>query len=205
MPVDNDFIGLIDVITGVGHALGQGAIIRHNEKALRHEIQTAHWIDAFPFLIHQLGDRPAAPRVLHGGHDGRRFIEQEITVSFLAQGTPVNEDPIRRRDLCSKFYHGLAIHGDPSLQDDLFTLPAACNARGCHHFLQPFNLYFRHLFMPRLVQTGYSFLMYRFFISSYVRRLFPFKDPIQKFFRQFRQRREGFKAKGHKKLFCRAI
>ena len=41
-------------------------------------------------------------------------------MSFLAQGTPVNEDPIRRRDLCSKFYHGLAIHGDPSLQDDLF-------------------------------------------------------------------------------------
>lgn len=40
-------------------------------------------------------------------------------MSFLAQGTPVNEDPIRRRDLCSKFYHGLAIHGDPSLQDDL--------------------------------------------------------------------------------------
>ena len=96
-------------------------------------------------------------------------------------------------------------YGRRTLQDDLFTLPAACNTRGCHHFLQPFNLYFRHLFMPRLVQTGYSFLMYRFFISSYVRRLFPFKDPIQKFFRQFRQRREGFKAKGHKKLFCRAI
>ena len=60
-------VGLLDLVLGVHDVLRELAVVRHEDKTLGIVVETAHVEDALVLVAHDVAQRVAALRVVHGG------------------------------------------------------------------------------------------------------------------------------------------
>jgi len=126
--IDFDDVGFFDAEARVGEAVGEFAVVGHDERAAGFHIEPADGEDAFLEAGHEFADGFAVGGVIVGDEDAFGFIEEVVDFGLLAQaagfdGFFVDGDDIARGvDHDGHFGEDGAVHADAAAGDHGFTL-----------------------------------------------------------------------------------
>jgi mannose-6-phosphate isomerase-like protein (cupin superfamily) len=147
-PPSVDFLGLHhalelhDIRFGGGAArvqkrFGELPVIGGQENAARVEVESPDRIHPARHCGEQLADARATFRVLHGGDDTARLVQDHVNRRFANDARPVDFDPaVARIDLRSELRHDLSVHAHTTGGDEPFGRTAGRHARMSQYLLQ---------------------------------------------------------------------
>ena len=94
LPLDLDFIRLIDEAAGMHQNISQFAVIGHQQQALCILVQTADSIDTVFFLLEVVHDRRPSLVVTRCGNDALGLIKQVIMLGLHFKGLAVDGNAV---------------------------------------------------------------------------------------------------------------
>lgn len=128
--VEEDLIGSGHLVTGMGQAMHEFAVIRHQQKAFRAIIQASDRVEE-ELELPQCGkveDRVLAVFALAAGQTEIRLVQHPVDFGrlfILGDQTTVDGDLISLRiDLRPGFSDDLAVYPDPTLDQHLLRFPS---------------------------------------------------------------------------------
>ena len=134
-----DPVALLNPAAGMHQAVGQGAVIGHEQQPFRIEIQPPHGIDPLAAVRHQLGDILSSLLIGKRGHISAGLMEHEI-----ALGRRLGDGMAVQRNLIFFCVGGIAqvrrhaVDRHPSRGNHGFCLPAGGNPVAGEYFLNSF-------------------------------------------------------------------
>ena len=135
---DFDVIGFGDVRGGLGELLGEGAVVGHEEKALAGVIEAAYGIEALGLVAHELHDGGAAFGIADRGDIAFGLVQQEIDETLCRlERLAIDGDGVRAWiGFGAELGDDLAVDGDATREDELFSFAAGGEAGGGEEFLE---------------------------------------------------------------------
>ena len=104
----------VDLMTGVGQAVGQFPIVRQQEKSFRIQIQTAHRPNSDTAVGHQFGHRGPPPFIGKGRHITGRLVQHDISTPFLSvHRMSIHPDIVLLRICFLSHLGDPTVHGNP--------------------------------------------------------------------------------------------
>src|SRR5215467_7974532 len=132
-------VGLGHAVPGMRQPVREIAVVGEQHQAFGLIVQPAHVVQPFLPVAEEVADRPPAPVVRHRGEHPGGLVERQVhqvLAGWDAQAIHP-DDLVVRIDPGAVAADGLAVDLDPPFGDQLLAVPAAAQARGGHHLLQP--------------------------------------------------------------------
>jgi hypothetical protein len=149
-------IRLGHLVPGVRQAVGEVAVIGHEERAARINVKPPHREQPRPRVLEEI-DRPAAAGgVVIRAHHAHGLVEKPVFGVLQPQPLSVQSDVLRLGvGLDAQFGRQTAINRDAAGQDDRLACPPRAPARTRQQFLKSFGSHSRRLLRcPRNVSSA---------------------------------------------------
>ena len=129
------FVGLIHLVTGMGHGLGQFPVVSEKQQPFCIVIQPPYRVYTLGNILDKIRNGFAAFRVFHGSHHAPGLVKQQVRLAFPVHGMPVYRDERVGPNLGAQFFHYLAVHLYAPGRNIFFRFPAGSHAGRSQHFL----------------------------------------------------------------------
>jgi hypothetical protein len=141
-PGNLDEVSLLHACGGAGEAVGELAVVGHQQQAFAHVVEAADRVEALAHLVKELHDRGAAFRVLDGGDEALGLVQDEVAKALGAlQELAVDADVVAAGvSFGAQLSNDLAVDLDSALLDKLLGFAAAGYAGLGEDFLQAVEL-----------------------------------------------------------------
>ena len=133
------FVDTLDLVARMGERHGEIAVVGENQQTLGIVVEPPYRVDVLAYVLQQIQHRRPPLGIRSRGDVPGRLVEQKIAERLRAlDAAIVDADFVGLRvGFAAELAHGLAVHRDAALDDQLLGRPPRRHAGGREDLLQP--------------------------------------------------------------------